>query len=437
MLNYSFVCLAALLFTMASTFSQNPIKDYEIPKVTQGTNLVFSGSPRLSFEKANVDSAESEFGYDIDLSAQYSIWRFTPSLDYTLRGSIYAFSASDPEPIIMERNSVFNTFSARFDGAAAKYVIPKHLYVGMFTGMQLHTRTGIYPSTYLSFSPFVGTGKMTDAYVVNEASNIESILLKRGYISKAFDRSARTLLNNLLDKRNYGEYNSKFRDNAEIQFFTDAEELLLAKGIISKPLNAAATMEIYQSLTNSKYILFPVFKGYYLQAEFSYTQQIYEHDKYFDRSASLSAVYGIPLGLKTGTVISAAIVLPLSDQSEAGMGHEIYSPILLKERQSIRNNSGYIDPDIYFNSGRKCDFKSVLEFNIFHNFSTFAAIKGHLNIDAEKLKDADTRYTLNGGADLEFYILSRLSISAYADVNFSRTKSYSISTGGYISYYVF
>lgn len=437
MTKYCLIPITLLFAAAINIYSQSPIKDYEIPKISEGTNLEISGSPSFNLNKDNNDTAESKYSYEIDLSASFTKWRFTPSLDYTITAVVLGSAYSYPEPVIIEKNENVGRFTSFFSGAAAKYIVPKHLYFGMYTDVYLQTRTHRNPSFLLTFSPYIGTGRLTNAFVVNEATNVEKILLKRGYITKGLDKDTRTLLNNLLDRRNLGEYESRFRDNAEIQFFGDAEALLLSRGIISKPLNAAATMEIYQSLTNNKYLLYPVFKGYQLQAEFTYYQRISNPFRAFDRAVSFSAVYGHPFGLKTSAVFSAAVVLPVNEQSINGFEPELHSPVLLRERQSIRDYSEYIDPDIYLGSGTKYDYRTSVSLNIFHNFSQFAAIRGHLNIGGKKETDVDPSFSFNAGAELKFYILSKLSLSAYANVYTSRNSSYSISSGGYISYFIF
>ncbi|MBE2218522.1 MAG: hypothetical protein IAE90_09980 [Ignavibacteria bacterium] len=428
----------ALLFAASiNIYSQDPIKDYDVPKISEGTTLEISGKPHFNLQKEKNDTAESEYAYEINLGASFTKWRFTPSLDYTISATLSGTSYSYPESQIIDKNENSSRLLFGFTGAGSKYIVPKHLYFGMHSEGFLQAENHHKPSYIFTFSPYVGTGRITNAFVVNEASNVEKILLKRGYITKGLDKDTRTLLNNLLDRRNLGEYRSKYRDNAEIQFFGDAEALLLNKGIISGPLNAAATMEIYQSLTNNKYILYPIFKGYQFQAEFNYSQRISNPYRAFDKAISFSALYGHPFGLRTSAVFSAAVVFPINEQDINGFDPQFHSPILLRERQSLKKYSDYITPDIYFVGGLRNDYKASLSVNVFHNFNQFAAVRGFLNLEGKKQTDIDPEFSLYGGAELQFYILSKLSVSAYTDVYSSRTTSYSISTGGFITYYIF
>lgn len=437
MTKYCLILIAFLFTASINIYTQNPIKDYDVPKISEGMNLELSGSPRFNLQKDKSDTANSEYAYEIDLGASYTKWRFSPSLDYTLSATLSGSSYSYPESNIIEKNEHSSRLLFGYTGSVSKYIVPKHLYFGMHSEGFLQAQNHRKPSYIFTFSPYVGTGRITNAFVVNEALNIEKILLKRGYINKVLDKDTRTLLNNLLDRRNLGEYRSKYKDNAEIHFFGETEAMLLEKGIISKPLNAAATMEIYQSLTNNKYILYPVFKGYQLQAEFNYSQRISNPYRAFDKAISFSALYGHPMGLSTSAVFSAAVVFPLNEQDINGFDPQFHSPILLRERQSIRNFSGYINPNIYFESGLRNDYKASFSVNVFHNFSQFAAIRGFLVLEEKKRTNIDPEFSLYAGADLQFYILNKLSITAYTDIYSSRTSSYSISTGGFISYYIF
>ncbi|MBL8017907.1 MAG: hypothetical protein JNK43_11590, partial [Ignavibacteria bacterium] len=264
MTKYCLILIAFLFTASINIYTQNPIKDYDVPKISEGMNLELSGSPRFNLQKDKSDTANSEYAYEIDLGASYTKWRFSPSLDYTLSATLSGSSYSYPESNIIEKNEHSSRLLFGYTGSVSKYIVPKHLYFGMHSEGFLQAQYHRKPSYIFTFSPYVGTGRITNAFVVNEALNIEKILLKRGYINKVLDKDTRTLLNNLLDRRNLGEYRSKYKDNAEIHFFEETEAMLLEKGIISKPLNAAATMEIYQSFTNNKYILYPVFKGYQL-----------------------------------------------------------------------------------------------------------------------------------------------------------------------------
>ncbi len=437
MTKYCLILLALLFAAAINIYSQNPINDYDVPKISEGMNLELSGSPRFNLQKDKNDTAESGYSYDLDLSASFTKWRFSPSLDYTVSATLNGSSYSYPESNIIDKNIHSSRILFGFTAAGSRYIVPEHLYFGMHSEGFLQAQNHRKPSYIFTFSPYVGTGRITNAFVVNEASNVEKILLKRGYITKALDKNTRTLLNNLLDRRNLGEYRSKYRDNAEIHFFGETEAMLLDKGIISGPLNAAATMEIYQSLTNNKYVLYPVFKGYQLQAEFTYSQRISNPYRAFDKAISFSALYGHPIGLRTSAVFSAAVVFPINEQDINGFDPEFHSLVLLRERRSIRNFSDYIDPGIYYYYSLKYDHKASVNLNVFHNFSQFAAIRGHFDLIQFKETDRDLSYSFRAGAELQFYILSKLSMSAYANVYSSRTSSYSISTGGFISYYIF
>ena len=152
-------------------------------------------------------------------------------------------------------------------------------------------------------------------------------------------------------------------------------------------------MEIYQSLTNTKYVLYPVFKGYQLQAEFNYSQRISNPYRAFDKAISFSALYGHPFGLRTSAVFSVAVVFPINEQDINGFDPQFHSPILLRERQSIRNFSDYITPDIYFVGGLRNDYKASLSVNVFHNFSQFAAVRGFLNLEGKTQTDIDPEFS--------------------------------------------
>lgn len=70
-----------------------------------------------------------------------------------------------------------------------------------------------------------------------------------------------------MEERNDKDFISRYRDNDEVEFFTQVEALLLKEKIIDRSLNAKTTMMLYQTITNPKFVYYPEFEGYQLQAE--------------------------------------------------------------------------------------------------------------------------------------------------------------------------
>ena len=91
-----------------------------------------------------------------------------------------------------------------------------------------------------------GYGIILNAGRTAKTLNFEKILKRNGVIT-TLSPPVKAKLTELFDKRNNKDYLSKYKDDNEIVFFKDIENLLLNEGIISKPLGAETVLRLYQA----------------------------------------------------------------------------------------------------------------------------------------------------------------------------------------------
>lgn len=293
----------------ADLFSQKDANEYEPPEVVKGSNLFISAYPYISASKGNSVSPESVVNYYVDLGASYKKWRYSRSLDYILRVSAYGFINKNESNLLTDLTETnhYSRFSFNLLGNASRYIIKDKLYTGLYAKSNNFFSSEEKPSIYLSLNPNIGYGRVVDAYVVNQSRNIEDVLIREGFTSSGLSRKVNRMLNNLLDKRDMGEFFSKYHDDDEVEFFTNLEKLLLDEKVIDRPLNARATMKIYQSLHNQKFILFPLLKGWNIQGELGYTYGNTTPDTaHYPVTLTISGLYGIPLNRKASLLFSSA-----------------------------------------------------------------------------------------------------------------------------------
>lgn len=448
MLKKSILHLFLHLFTISILFSKEKAKEYELPDVIEGLNLNVLVNPYLSISKESTDTAVNEINYSFYFSSSVSKWKFTPRYNYVFKAhtqsEVYKSSGdgivSRSLPKTGDEKFTYTSFSLSYE-AAADYFFANKFYLGAYNNSYMFTSNRLTPGFSTSFYPYLGYGEIVNAFVINEVSNIEEVLKKEKYVTDNFNKKNRMLLNLLLDKRNSGEFSSKYKNDSEIEFFTELEKLLLKEKIINKPLGARATMKIYQTLTNGNFILFPVFKGWQINSEL---ELLYLNDKndtnYYPRAVTLSGIYGLPVSNKSSILLSAAVAFPTNSNYNYGnYDFEIHSPVILRTKTQYNSFNQVLLPEYwFFNYWNPYDYKIFGKVNYFHNFTSTVGFSTSLNFVTGKRKQEDYYDTkLSGEVILKYNIINKLTIESSLYFRTLDKYDYSVSFGTFIGYNIF
>jgi hypothetical protein len=448
MLKKSILYLFLHLFIISILFSQEKAKEYELPDVIEGMNLNVLVNPYLSISKESTDTSVNETNYSFRFTSSVSKWKFTPRYNYVFKahtqGEVYKSSGdgivSRFLPKTGEEKFTYTSFGLSYE-AAADYVFTDKFYFGVYNNSYFYTNNRSTPGFLTSIYPYLGYGKIVNAFVINEVSNIEEVLKREKYVTDSFNKKNRLQLNVLLDKRNTGEFSSKYKSDAEIEFFTELEKLLLKEKIINKPLDARATMKIYQSLTNGNFILFPVFKGWQINSEL---ELLYRNDKndtnYYPRAFTFSGIYGLPISNKSSILLSAAVSFPTNSNYNYGnYDFEIHSPVILRTKTQYNSFNQVLLPEYwFFNYWNLYDYKIFGKVNYFHNFSSTVGFSVSLNFVTGKRKQENYfNRILSGEAILKYNIINKLTIESGLYFRALDKYDYSVSFGTFIGYNIF
>ncbi len=436
MAKYLILCFC-LFFYAVLLNSQERINEYEVPAVIEGNNLSLYISPDFRLSKYTEPEAETKYSYNLDLSANYTRWRFTKSTDYTV-SAIYSTYLYKPSNVY--EYSFYSHVGTSFKGGISHYLTKDKFFAGAYSRLSAEFSNHSEPHFGGEFYPYIGFGRITDAFIVNETSNFENVLTEEKYIKKKFDKKTRSLLNSILDKRNGKEFLSLYRNDAEIEFFTELENILLKEEIIDKPLNARVTMKLYQTLYDRTFILFPIFKGYQFQAELGYHLANNSDTVVYPKTITLNAAFGLPLNNKTGLLFSGRCAFPLNRNfTEDFFDFDMHSPIFLRsEYQQIRNI--YDLQSVYYNIyGDLYDFKFACNVNLYHYINPVVGLTGRIEYVAAKRRSPDnyTDYSIYSGANLVLNIINKFRLNSGVDMFYTDEKEYHLSFSSSISYYVF
>ena len=240
----------------------------------------------------------------------------------------------------------------------------------------------------------------------------------------------------LFDKRRNSEFTSRYHDDADIEFFSQIEELLRDEKIISGPLNSRTTLKLYQALTNSSFIYFPRYRGYMVQAELGFSNKRNE-GTYFERGNSLrlvlSGIYGLPIGLKTDLVFSGFAGIPLNNQPGGLLDYPLFhSPLILRE-----NSTGYYPIRISPVDTEKYDIIGGIKMLAYYNLSSFAGLSGYTNLSYGKTDNSDNNFIFSTAVNFKYNILSRMIFNATAEFYRDQAKAIFFNTNFEINYIVF
>ena len=127
-----------LLFTYSITLhSQDDIKNYKQPEVSEGSNLILKSSPSYDNEKEKLENYIYK-SLHINMGASFIKWKFTPKFNYTIivSSNAYIDKSTRTSDLITEDKTTetfTNTnFLASLVGGASYYLIKDKFYSGIY-----------------------------------------------------------------------------------------------------------------------------------------------------------------------------------------------------------------------------------------------------------------------------------------------------------------
>ncbi|MBZ0202975.1 MAG: hypothetical protein K8I03_08170 [Ignavibacteria bacterium] len=431
------IILLISLFSFLTAFSQEKIIEYKEPAVLEGSNLSVYVYPNLNLTNEITIESDSKLSYYLGLSSAFTKWRFTERVDYSVSAVLGTLFAKNSFPT---DNEVYSSGDIAYSAGASYYLLKNKLFAGLYSTGTAFFGKGHKPDFSGRFNPYIGYGRIKDAFIVNETSNFEKVLLDEKYLSKSFDKKTRLILNSILDKRNGNVFRSLFKDDDEIVFFTELEKFLLDEKVINKPLNARTTMKLYQTLYNRNFVLFPLYKGYQFQAELSFRSSNARDTIIFPKTLTLSAAYGLPLSIKTSMLFSTQFVFPLnSNFNRAFYETDMHNPVFMRSEFQNISNYSYVNPGYIFLDAYLYDYKAAAEIYVFHYLNNTAGVIGSFEFSAGKRKEFDNKldYELDASTMLVLNIINKLRLDSGIFYSFDNNNKYELSFGSRISYYVF
>lgn len=403
-----------IIFNCSVLFSQDEIKNYKPPKIMKGSNLQLDMG---SQSEADNDSKSFSSG----LGLGYTRWKYSDRLNYIisfrLTGSYQTF-----------RNSYFggntDSYSSLYNSieGGMNYYFKKNIFYAGFNGsthMEFRTRRKPYSSNYLG--PNIGIGKIVNASQVARTQNFEKVLRKEKINADKLPYSVKIKLTELFDRRNNREFIYKFKDDDEINFFSEVEKLLKDERIIISSLDARTILKLFQLLTNNKFLYYPKYKGYQFQTMLYYplvTRKL--SDSY---QLIFSGVYGLPLNYKTSFVLYGFFSKAFNNNNESYNSYHNYNvrnifPLSLYTNQNERFAPYFPGENNFDEDFETPDYSLSGSVNGFHNFTEFFGLRAGVSGRYSSYKrylGVDTIYNQNSlteNINLDYAILSRLILSA-------------------------
>lgn len=279
-----------------------------------------------------------------------------------------------------------------------------------------------------------GYGRIVNSARTVKLDNFEKILMTGKINDKPLSSGVKNKLLRLIEMRNNRDYQAKYKDNDEIRFFGDIEKLLLDEGIISKPLGAALVMELYQSLTNNKFIFYPKFRGLQSQIEIQYNPIDTTSINDF---ITVSSVYGFNIKNRSDCLISGFFSIPLrKNADDYGMFVNYIRNPFSNVIPVIAENYGMdiYQREFYGDNWGTLGYENLnylggLKFHLFHSFTN--TIGGYLWGQGIVVKPKETGYrnSLRIGMQVDLNLISIIYFSAGISYLRDNTGFHQINSG--------
>jgi hypothetical protein len=447
--------LAAFFIIATRAYPQIDIIHYKPPEVMKGSQLTIRAYSTLSQYNHSYGSGRDA---GADLVGNLIKWRYSERLNYfsafelpTSSGISYRKSANDTG------TQGRLTLGVLAYGGINYYPVKDKFYLGFNGSTFNYFETHRQPLTSNYIGPNIGSGRILNASQIERTLNLERVLLEEKLLTSPLPYGTRKKLTMLFDRRNNQEFIYQFRDDHEIEFFSEIEKLLISEGVITRPLDARTVLKIYQSLTNEKFLYYPKYKGY--QVQFMY---LYPFGYYYGRKIEaphelvFSGIYGLPVRNKTSFVFYGFV----SKVVKEGVGYDgpfyylsdkEYSSSIPERRfrnilqlslpanASERYNPRLIDRDFSSWAYRPIKLYTGMSASVFHNFTPWLGMRGNL-YGSHRWSDFSQGTYLYEEVIFDYAILSKLTLSAgivsYQDYAGGKLD-YNINAYGRLSYIIF
>ena len=441
---FVFVALSVILIPRF-LFSQNEIKNYEPPAVLKGTNLALSFNTSFSSVKESINLNKSTSG-ELDFTGNYVNWKLADKLNYVIDASAdvnYHQSNTTEKTesdIITSKHSQLN-----LNAGISYYFLKNKIYGGAFIKSLGSFQNNVRPFFSSDIFPSIGCGKLVNAAELTDESNFEKVLLQEKLITKPLNQLVRKKLTELLDRRNNSEFTSKYHDDADIEFYAHVENLLIDEGIINGPLSSRTVLKLFQTLSNSKFVFYPRYKGYQFQAELDYNEN---NNRLVDtipvsylKSATFSAIYGLPLNMKLSLLGSAFLTIPVHyDYLDYYNQYTFNSPVTLYQYFQIPNYKYNLKPSYFgYAAEERYSFQASGVLDAFYNISSLAGANFHSQLNVAKIINEanDLAASFEFGATFNYNILSKMYLSFTTNFERSFYSGYELNGSLRIYYNIF
>lgn len=433
------IVVFGIMVFSAALHSQNDVKQYQAPEIMSGKNLTVNFFGSLSAYKNHDDSSGSRRG-NFQGSVDYINWKFARKLNYVINASssLYGNTKKYGTTNNESENSAVLNAGLR---SVFSYYMYKNFYAGTGLNLSSSFETSIKPLIASELFPFIGYGRLYNAGQTTNSFNFEKVLKDEKIIRGPLSYKVKRELTEILDRRNTGEYTSKYLDDSEIEFYSEVEEVLMKNGIISEPMDARTILKLVQSLSNSKFVRYPVYKGYELQCEVHYlVNKLSEIDDYPDsRMTTLTAgsTFGIPIRQRLNMIGSLFVLLPLNKNYINSYGiYNYHSPAAIRESREILYYN--IPPANHISYGGIIySLMATTVADVFYSINSFTGISLHSQVDIGKIKDGGTQSYFQLGLSYSHNILSRLQFGVSAYFLRSYIKQYDVESNFSLRYNFF
>jgi hypothetical protein len=429
--------LCLVIFFAANTlYPQNLLYTYKSPVLSEGKRLIISGNPLFKYNAAN--SKNSSFSFNID--GYFNYWKFNPK---QIIGGYADVFVNTSENKINDTSTSNSSYGSTVYGGISRYFIPGKIYGSGSVGADYYkekTGTTNNDAEYPVYAWLgAGYGSILNLQRLIITEDFQKYLLRSKVTEKALTYDGMQRLSNLLDLRINGEFEAKYKDNAEIEFFSRLEALLLNEGVLKNSLTASATMKLYQMLTNTSYIYYPKYTGYQFQAELQYQLSTGKKDvKTSEHYLTFSGVYGKTLSFKTQLITSAFLAFSLNNAA-SGYGPGFFHYLnFIPGRTRLDFYTQRFGTGLYgghFTPAKNISFG--LRGDVFHTINSLAGIRAYAEFISLKPSEGDGNNKFEIGIRADYNILSKLTL--YGQTRFTKyTKldaGYNIEGG--FTYYVF
>jgi hypothetical protein len=449
---YSVAVLLLFLF-VSNSFAQKLYDDMNVLSNTHGKRLYLTsnlGDETADFLSYKRNDSVGITEFKMNLTADYRQWKFTDNLllaGYGKGSFIRTWSKTPQGPDT--GNFGFSRFQAALYAAASYYFKPNKFYVtgaigGGYDLFKLdrdfqeveHIDTNVSSSALWGA---LGYGRINNRAVVQDAYDFDEALVKKKIIDRNLDDKTLRDISVLLYQQRDGMYLDKYEDDEFIELFGDIEKTLLQAGYISGPLGARPSIELYEILRNTskKYVFYPKYAGYQVQAQIQYQLSNIEKNKPHEHYASLSGVYAINMNRKTNLLLSGFYSMPLdtmavgSDLKSGSNPENTFQNYLafLPDRNNLDFFKEFNGTGV-FGSRYVPGLQSLVgvRADMFYNLSSVAGLQANLLVSNRFFKYADSRPHVGLVARFDYNVYSQL---------FSYVKGSVIAEKGVPPSYVF